>query len=66
MSARLQDKVALVTGGAQGIGEACVRKLAAHGAKVVISDIQVDRGEVVASGGRAELADDAVRRHLTV
>jgi urea transport system ATP-binding protein len=26
----------------------------------------LDRGEVVASGGRAELADDAVRRHLTV
>ena len=26
----------------------------------------LDRGEVVASGGRAELADDSIRRHLTV
>jgi len=49
MSARLQDKVALVTGGAQGIGEACVRKLAAHGAKVVISDIQAERGQALAA-----------------
>lgn len=47
---RISGKVALVTGGAQGIGEAIARKLAAHGARVVIGDIQRDRGEGVARG----------------
>ncbi|MEW9854559.1 SDR family NAD(P)-dependent oxidoreductase [Novosphingobium sp. M1R2S20] len=45
---RLSGKVALVTGGAQGIGEAIVRKLAAHGASVLIGDIQSDKARGVA------------------
>jgi 3alpha(or 20beta)-hydroxysteroid dehydrogenase len=44
---RLAGKVALVTGAAQGIGEAIARKLFAHGAMVVVADIQHDRGGLV-------------------
>lgn len=55
---RVQDKVALVTGGAAGIGEAMVRMLAAEGAKVIVTDIQDGAGEAVAedvaaAGGEA-------------
>ena len=45
---RLAGKVALVTGGAQGIGEAIVRKLAEHGATVIIGDIQEEKARQVA------------------
>jgi NAD(P)-dependent dehydrogenase (short-subunit alcohol dehydrogenase family) len=39
---------AIVTGGASGIGEACVRQLAARGAKVVIADVQDEKGQALA------------------
>ena len=39
MSNRLQDKVAVVTGAASGIGAACARRFAAEGARVVVSDL---------------------------
>lgn len=41
----IKDKVAIVTGGASGLGEATVRNLIAHGAKVAILDLNVDRGK---------------------
>lgn len=52
---RLSDRVAIVTGGAQGIGEAICRRLAADGATVVVADINGERAEAVAAdiGGSA-------------
>ena len=40
----LEDKGVLVTGGASGLGEACVRLLTLAGAKVVIADLNSDAG----------------------
>ena len=42
----LENKVALVTGGASGIGLATVRRLAALGARVAVVDIDGDRGSM--------------------
>jgi len=45
---RLSGRVALVTGGARGIGEATARRLIAEGARVVIGDVSVESGELLA------------------
>ncbi len=45
---RLENQVALITGAASGIGEGTVRKYVAEGAKVVIADIQDERGGALA------------------
>jgi NAD(P)-dependent dehydrogenase (short-subunit alcohol dehydrogenase family) len=50
-------KVALVTGGASGIGEACVDEFVRGGARVAIADLDPDRGEAVAARLRASGAD---------
>ena len=53
---RFDDKVAIVTGAAGGIGEAYARGLAAEGAAVVVADLDQERGEktavdIAGSGG---------------
>ncbi|XP_042054956.1 tropinone reductase-like 1 [Salvia splendens] len=48
VSPRLQGKVAIVTGGASGIGASAVSLFNDHGAKVVIADIQDDLGNALA------------------
>ena len=44
----LRDRACIVTGGAQGIGEACIRRFAAEGAKPVIVDVDDARGQALA------------------
>jgi 3alpha(or 20beta)-hydroxysteroid dehydrogenase len=59
---RLDGKVALISGGAKGMGEMHSRAFVAEGARVVLGDILDDRGKAVAD----ELGDAAVYVHLDV
>lgn len=62
---RLKDKVALVTGGAMGIGEAICRLMATEGARVAVTDLDDARGEAVAAALRAR-GGQAAYWHLDV
>ncbi|GAA4528434.1 glucose 1-dehydrogenase [Amycolatopsis samaneae] len=62
MAGRLDGKIALITGGARGQGEAAVRAFVAEGARVVIADILDEDGEKLA----ADIGDAAVYQHLDV
>ena len=58
MSKRFENKTIIVTGGASGIGEACVQLLAREGANVVVADLNEDHAkktvaDVEQSGGKA-------------
>jgi 3-hydroxyacyl-CoA dehydrogenase/3-hydroxy-2-methylbutyryl-CoA dehydrogenase len=46
---RVSECIAVVTGGASGLGEACVRELAKAGAKAAIFDLDVERGQKLAA-----------------
>ena len=48
MSERLQGKVAVVTGGASGMGASTVRRFAAEGARVLLTDLNVEAGQRLA------------------
>lgn len=54
MDLQINDKVAIVTGSARGLGAATARKLATEGARVVITDILADQAEATAAALRAE------------
>lgn len=63
---RLDDRRALVTGGASGIGAACARELAARGAHVTVADVDGDGAKAVAEevGGDAWIVDLSDTRAL--
>jgi NAD(P)-dependent dehydrogenase (short-subunit alcohol dehydrogenase family) len=54
MSGRLAGKVVVVTGAAQGIGLGCARMAAAEGARVVLGDVEKERGEQAEASIRKE------------
>ena len=61
---RLQDKVAVVTGGASGFGAGIVRKFAEEGARVVVADLNVNGAHEIAAevkglGIKVDVADGA-------
>jgi NAD(P)-dependent dehydrogenase (short-subunit alcohol dehydrogenase family) len=58
----LDGKVAIVTGGASGIGRATVERFVAEGAKVVVADVADERGEALAEA----LGEAAAFRHVDV
>ena len=69
---RLENKVALITGGGSGIGRACAEMFAREGARVAVSDISLERaqattqfitshgGEAIAISGDVSVGDDAL------
>ena len=62
MTERLQDRVAVITGAANGIGRACAERFAAEGASIVVADLLAEPGRAVvdaitAAGGRSTFVE---------
>lgn len=55
----LEGRVALVTGGGRGIGEACGRILAEYGAKVILADLNEKTAQAVADSLKAQGSEAA-------
>jgi NAD(P)-dependent dehydrogenase (short-subunit alcohol dehydrogenase family) len=62
----LEGRVAIVTGGAQGIGEACVRRMRKEGAQVVIADVASDKGHALAEATGALFVNTDVGNKMHV
>jgi sorbitol-6-phosphate 2-dehydrogenase len=62
MTKQLQDRIALVTGGAQGLGQAICQRLAAEGCHVVVADVNLE----AASATAAEIEASTDRQTLAV
>ena len=67
MTGRLQDKVAIVTGAASGIGKASAALFAREGARVIAADLNASDGVLAADAGREadvqDLIDIAIQEH---
>jgi len=60
----LEAKSIVVTGGAQGLGEGIVRRLADAGARVVVADLNGDKAEALAAELRRNAAKQSHRRAM--
>jgi NAD(P)-dependent dehydrogenase (short-subunit alcohol dehydrogenase family) len=66
MARLLEDRVAIVTGAGQGIGQVIAETLAEHGAHVVPVDVQLEKVQAVAEGIRANGDRAAMALHVDV